>query len=181
MTQVRPCPSTQWRPILSNLGLELPLLRKKQSGEKALMKLPRWSNRRYWLSSVEKNHTKFRYSPNFPWCLFHPKYLLLSASKMLRKRIKSNLLLSSCIFSGGDSLSFLLYRRGKKNNYQTFTVEMCTMRSISVPISFHHYLLSLSIEISEKNPTGFETSSTWKVFSSENIQYRLRAGDSVCF
>ena len=29
------------------------------------MKLSRWSNRRYWLSAVEKNHTKFRYSPNF--------------------------------------------------------------------------------------------------------------------
>ena len=105
-----------------------------------------------------KNHTRFRYSPNFSLVPIPPK--IFTSIKMLTNRIKSNLSLSSCIFSGGDSLSFLLYRRGKKNNYQKFTVEMCTMRSISVPISFHHCLLSLSIEISEKNPTGFETSST---------------------
>ena len=68
--------SLQWRPILSNLGLELPLLRKKQSREKDLMKLSRWSNRRYWLSAVEKNHTKFRYSPNFSLVPIQPKIII---------------------------------------------------------------------------------------------------------
>ena len=39
MTQVRRSPSSEWRPILSNLGLELPLLRKSNQ-EKGL----KWNN-----------------------------------------------------------------------------------------------------------------------------------------
>ena len=40
------------------------------------MKLPRRSNRRYWLSAVENNHTKFRYSPNFSLVPIQPKIFI---------------------------------------------------------------------------------------------------------